>query len=210
MCTSWWEPRKTGPFLMYLHTHARTLVGQIPPVCSGFHLQNITRDVWQRKYVTYDIDTIHASRCVCEFKHTLTDQACEWYFSTAFRLKWLLYYHLKDFWGRRLVWWLVEINSNKVDAFFSFVFGTLTEYMSTLVRANVGATGGISVCVVSLDSVCVCVYEEVRGWGLGSLMIRIKGLLNCEGQSFVRLTHIPTSHKDTHTECTHNLSGTHI
>lgn len=74
--------------------------------------------------------------------------------------------------------------------FFSFVFETLTECKSTLVRANGGGTRGTSVCVVSCvpDSVCVSVYEEVGGRGLGSLMMRIKGLLNCEGRSFVRLT----------------------
>lgn len=74
--------------------------------------------------------------------------------------------------------------------FFAFVFESLTECKSTLVRANEGGTGGMSVCVVSyaLDSVCVCVYEEVGGRGLGSLMMRIKGLLNSEGRSFVRLT----------------------
>lgn len=95
---------------------------------------------------------------------------------------------------------------------FAFVFETLTECKSALVRANGGGRGGTSVRVVSYasDSVCVFVYEEVRGRGLGSLMMRIKGLLNCKGRSFVRLTYICTSHKDTYAEYTHNLGGTHI
>lgn len=68
------------------------------------------------------------------------------------------------------------------------MFETLTECKSTLVRANGGGTGGTSVCVVScgFETVCVCVYEEVTGSSLGSLMMTIKGLL---GRSFVRLTY---------------------
>lgn len=87
---------------------------------------------------------------------------------------------------------------------FSFVFETLAECKSVLVRANGGGTGGTSVRVVSYasDSVCVFVSEEVRSRGLGSLMMRIKVLLNCKGRSFVRLTYICTSHKDTQREYT--------
>lgn len=95
---------------------------------------------------------------------------------------------------------------------FAFVFEMWTECKSALVRANGGGTGGTSVRVVSYasDSVCVFVYEEVRSRGLGSLMMRIKGLLNCKGRSFVRLTYISTSPKDTRAEYTHSLSVTHI
>lgn len=47
-------------------------------------------------------------------------------------------------------------------------------------------TEGMSVC--GLLCIVFCVYEEVGSWGLGSLMMRIKGLLNCKGgQSFMRL-----------------------
>lgn len=54
--------------------------------------------------------------------------------------------------------------------FFAFVFESLTECKSTLVRANEGGTGGMSVCVVSyaLDSVCVSVCmkrSEAGVWG---------------------------------------------
>lgn len=74
---------------------------------------------------------------------------------------------------------MVDINSNRVD---SFVCLLCFECKSPLVRANGGGTGGTSVCVVpcGFEPVCVCVYEEVTGRGLGSLMMRIKGLLNCE------------------------------
>lgn len=66
---------------------------------------------------------------------------------------------------------------------------SLTQCKSTLVRANGEGTGGTSVCVVpcALDSMCVCVYEGVGGRGLGSLMMRIKGLLNCEGVGGAKL-----------------------
>lgn len=52
--------------------------------------------------------------------------------------------------------------------FFAFVFETLTECKSALVRANGGGTGGMSVCGLLCTGFCVCLCmkrSEAGVWG---------------------------------------------
>lgn len=69
----------------------------------------------------------------------------------------------EDDYGRSLVWWLADINSNKVYVILACVQAFA---WSTLVRVNRGGYWGARVCVVcyAFDSVCMK-RLEARVWG---------------------------------------------